>query len=279
MQRKAYVPGIALLAALVAGCTGGSGTEEPPADSKAGGTTVAAPPGKYRTLPGPCRSIESEQLKDMLPGAEVLTPEQREQAYQGKADATHDGDRRVGCHWKVESTDATRHLFIGFERVVSYDREVSDDDRAQEVYAKKVASANLETAVDPREEIGRDATNSPSGTAGPAKPPTGKPPQTAAGTPVRTPPQNPAQTPAEGLEPRLLEGLGNDAFLDDRLAASGSTSQSRTVTVVFRTSNVIVTVEYVQQPALAGSVPDSKNMQDNAHGLARKLSEQFDEDQ
>ncbi|WP_455361316.1 DUF3558 domain-containing protein [Streptomyces sp. SYSU K21746] len=276
MQRKAYVPGIALLAALVTGCTGGSGTDDAPADSKPGETTVAAPPGKYRTLPEPCGSIESERLKDMLPGTEELTPEQQEQAYQGRADATHDGDRRVGCRWKVESAEATRHLFVGFERVVSYDRAVSDDDRAQEVYAKKAASANLDQPIDPRDELGNSATKSPSGTATPVTPPA----RTPSGTPTPAPPQNPSQAPAEGLEPRLLEGLGNDAFLNDVLAASGSTSQTRTVTVVFRTSNVIVTVEYAEQPALvSAAVPDSKYMQDKAQGLARKLSEQFDEDQ
>ncbi|MCP3822115.1 DUF3558 domain-containing protein [Streptomyces sp. A3M-1-3] len=275
MQRKAYVPGIALLAALVAGCTGGSGTDDTPVDSKPGGTTVAAPPGKYRTLPEPCGSIERDRLKGMLPGAEELTPEQQDQAYQGRADATHDGDRRVGCHWKVESADATRHLFVGFERVVSYDRAVSDDDKAQEVYEKKVAAADIAKTVDPRDDLGKNGTQSPSGTAPNGSATTAKPPSSQ--SPAQTPPQNPTQTPGEGLEPRLLEGLGGDAFLDDRLATAGSTSQSRTVTVVFRTSNVIVTVEYAEQPALAAAVPDSENMQDKAQALARKLSEQFDE--
>lgn len=44
------------------------------------------------------------------------------------------------------------------------------------------------------------------------------------------------------------------------------------MTVVFRTSNVIVTVEYEQQPGPAAKVPDSKEMQDRAQELARKLA-------
>ncbi|WP_338056849.1 hypothetical protein [Streptomyces sp. ZAF1911] len=76
----------------------------------------------------------------------------------------------------------------------------------------------------------------------------------------------------------MLEGLGNEAFLDDKLAAAGATAaQARTVRIVFRTSNVIVTVEYSVQPALPGTIPPSGETQDRARQLAQALVERFNE--
>lgn len=78
------------------------------------------------------------------------------------------------------------------------------------------------------------------------------------------------------LQPRTLDGLGDEAYLNDTLSSAGSTAQQRTVTVVFRTSNVIVTIEYDEQPAVTGEVPDSKEMQDRARNLAAKLADTLD---
>lgn len=75
----------------------------------------------------------------------------------------------------------------------------------------------------------------------------------------------------------MVGGLGDAAFLDDLLTRAGSTAQHRTVSVVFRTSNVIVTVRYGEQPALVTKVPDSKELQDKAQALARKLAEVISE--
>ena len=44
-----------------------------------------------------------------------------------------------------------------------------------------------------------------------------------------------------------------------------------------RTSNVIVTVSYDEQPARRTEVPDSKEMQDNARELAENLVDRFDD--
>ncbi|MBW5425858.1 DUF3558 domain-containing protein, partial [Streptomyces sp. BG9H] len=147
MQRKVYVPGIAaLLAALLVGCTAGSGGGDESADSKPGDTgSSAAPaqPGKYRTLPEPCGEVEPGTLDAMLPGLKEMDAEQREKAYEGTPTVTYDTDRRVGCSWKVESSGASHRLLIDFERVVSYDSAVSDDDRATEVYATKLREADL----------------------------------------------------------------------------------------------------------------------------------------
>lgn len=95
------------------------------------------------------------------------------------------------------------------------------------------------------------------------------------GTPTATPSGSAGS--ATGLEPRMLEGLGNAAFLDDVLGRAGSTAQRRSVSVVFRTSNVIVTIVYVEQPARTTEVPDSKELQEKAQSLARGLAEQFND--
>ncbi|MDI3408842.1 DUF3558 domain-containing protein [Streptomyces cavernicola] len=77
------------------------------------------------------------------------------------------------------------------------------------------------------------------------------------------------------LLPRVLNGLGDEAFVDDRLTSAGSTVRNRTVTVVFRTSNVVVTVQYDEQPARGTELPDSKELQDKARELAGRLAEEF----
>ncbi|PKV87132.1 hypothetical protein [Streptomyces sp. TLI_146] len=299
MQRKAYVPGVALLVVLVAGCSSGSGTDGATTDSKAGvPKAAAAPPGRYRTLPEPCRAVNKGVLKDMLPGAAELPDDQKAKAYAGAAELTYDTDRRVGCRWKDEAPDAVRRLYVDFERVVSYDPAVSDDDRAKAVYGKKEAAAKLPAAPkdggkDTRpggSGTGKSGTPSGNGTGKsetPSGTPSGKPSaglrvqgQAAASptAPPASPPVSsgpPATTP-DGLKPRILTGLGDAAYLDDALTASGSAAQRRTVTVVFRTSNVIVTVEYTEQPSSPGATaPDSQELQEKTQALSAKLAELF----
>ncbi|MFI1177793.1 DUF3558 domain-containing protein [Streptomyces melanogenes] len=281
MQRKAYVPGVALLVVLVAGCSSGSGTDGTATDSKAGvPKAAAAPPGRYRTLPEPCRAVNKGVLKDMLPGAAELPDDQKAKAYAGAAELTYDTDRRVGCRWKDEAPDAVRRLYVDFERVVSYDPAVSDDDRAKAVYGKKESAAKLPTAKDGGKDTSRPGggtgkSGNPSGT--PSGKPSGLRVQNQAASPT-TPPASsgpPATTP-DGLKPRILTGLGDAAYLDDALTASGSAAQRRTVTVVFRTSNVIVTVEYTEQPSSpSATAPDSQELQEKTQALAAKLAELF----
>jgi hypothetical protein len=71
----------------------------------------------------------------------------------------------------------------------------------------------------------------------------------------------------------VLSDLGDEAYIDDQLSPAGSTAEQRTVTVVFRTSNVVVTLVYEEQPTALGSVPDSKEMQDRARNLASHLDD------
>ncbi|MGV9880476.1 DUF3558 domain-containing protein [Streptomyces sp. NPDC003006] len=308
MQRKVYAPGVAaLLAALLAGCTGGSSSGDASTDSKpgdSGSSSVPAEPGKYRTLPEPCGEVEPGTLDAMLPGLkEMEDAEQREKAYEGTPEVTYDTDRRVGCRWKVESSDASHHLLIDFERVVSYDGTVSDDDRAGQVYATKLRAADLpepsasspdarstkesgdadDPAASDKAQGGKtDKTDKAGKEDEGDKGDEGDEAEKGSGSDDKSddesdaPTSQPA-TPPVGLEPRTLDDLGDEAFLDDALTTAASATRHRTVTVVFRTSNVIVTIEYDEQPGRRTDVPDSKEMQDKALELAEGLAGAFDE--
>ncbi|MBF4135896.1 hypothetical protein [Streptomyces albidoflavus] len=305
MARKAYprrarVTGtLMLLVALgAAGCTGDPAAEDSPDAKPAGGqaTTAQAEPGKYQTLPQPCRAVETGTLDAMLPGLAELDQEQRQKAYEGTSSVTYDSDRRTGCRWKVDSADAGHLLRIDFERVVSYSASVSDDARAQAVYGDRMKEADLPLPSDPREEqperraddsakADRDEARAtaPADEAGQgASPETSEKPGKGKEEEKRTGKnEEPADetadpsAPAEGLEPRLLQQLADDAFIDDQLTTSSSGSGQRTVTVVFRTSNVIVTVEYEAQPKQVAEVPDSASMQEKARELAGLLAERL----
>ncbi|MFG2645862.1 DUF3558 domain-containing protein [Streptomyces sp. NPDC048370] len=301
MQRQAYVPGLAALgAALVlglTGCSAGSGSGTDNVDSKAGPASAAAPPGRYRTLFEPCGAVPQNTLRDLLPGATQLPDDERDAAYRGSAAVTYDTDRRVGCSWKSDTPDAMHRLRIDIERVVSYDPTVSDDDRAQEVFSHKQIAANLPqpppspTGTTPSGSASGSATETgtgtatapgspsatasggPSGPSGATTPPAAPPGTSTGGAPNGTP----SGTPTTGLEPRVLEGLGQVAFLDDALSAGGANGRHRTVSVVFRTSNVIVTVEYVEQTTGSADAPDSQELQEKARNLARLLAERLEE--
>lgn len=284
MQRKAYVPGAAvLLAALLAGCTGGTDDGSSPTDSKGGDTgttTVAAQPGKYRTLPEACGAADHSTLDALLPGIEQLTDTaQQEKAYEGEAVLTYDTDRRDGCRWKVESAAATDHLSVGFERVVSYDNAVSDDNKAEEIYNTRETAADLPEPVPSGTASGTDASTGPSGDAGTPSASGSSDDEGGAGDegdsgPTPSGSGSPSETSA-ALQPRVLDDLGDQAFLNDKLSTGSSVARQRTVTVVFRTSNVIVTIEYAEQPTASAGVPDSEEMQDRARKLADVLADKL----
>ncbi|MFJ8112918.1 DUF3558 domain-containing protein [Streptomyces sp. NPDC096132] len=282
MQRKAYVSGVAaLLAALLVGCTGGSdngGSTDDSNPGEAGTASATAQPGKYTTLPEACSAVGRSTLDSLLPGIKELADEQqRETAYAGEATLTYDTDRKVGCRWKAQSTDSTDRLSVDFERVVSYDNSVSDDNEAEELFAKKVAAADLpeptpsDTATEtPASSASPSTSSTPSGSATPSSSATPSGSATSSGSASAG--SSASATPT-GLQPRLLDDLGDEAFVDDALSSSGSTVKQRTVTVAFRTSNVIVTIEYEEQPATVGTVPDSEEMQDKARKLASRLAD------
>lgn len=276
MQRKAYVPAaVALLAALLAACTGGSG-DGSAQDDKAGSSATSTPvaqPGKYSTLSDACTAPDQDQLEALLPGLKQLTDEeQREKAYDGTATLTYDNDRRSGCRWKAESDSASDQLYIDFERVVSYDSSVSDDDSAARVFGEKEDAADIpeggaSTSVAPS----RTASPSHSKDAKDAKETKGAKGSEGSDASASADPSSDASASAT-VQPRALDGLGDEAFLDDEM----SPTQQRTVTVVFRTSNVLVTVQYEEQPTRTGTVAGSAEMQDRAQILARQLADSFE---
>ncbi|MGW4290855.1 DUF3558 domain-containing protein [Streptomyces sp. NPDC004673] len=277
MQRKAYITGTAaLLAALLAGCSSGSDGGTPTDDANPGDSATTAPaaqPGRYRTLPEPCGAIGEDTLGTMLPGIQQLTdPDQRDKAYRGVPALTYDTDRKVGCRWKVESTLATDRLAVDFERVVSYDNAVSDDAQAQKLFQGMAKAADL-PLPSPSTSASPSTSTSPSGSPSPSADPSGSPSADASTDPAAGGSGSAAPT---DLQPRVLPDLGDEAYLDDQLGSSGSTAEARTVTVVFRTSNVVVTIDYEEQPMAVGAVPDSKELQDRARDLASQLADKLD---
>ncbi|MFH8840921.1 DUF3558 domain-containing protein [Streptomyces sp. NPDC017868] len=300
MQRKRYAPGrtgstartavaLALGLGLGAGltaCSAGTPADDVAVDAKAGQAAAPlAPPGRYRTLFEPCGAVPQATLKDLLPGAAALPDAERDKAYRGVAAVTYDTDRRVGCTWKADTPDTSHRLSLDIERVVSYDAAVSDDARAQEVYARKQLAVGIPL---PPTASPTPATGAPTGAASAsgkpaaATPPPGKPTTTGTGTAAATGTTAPASSGApgadpSGLEPRVLDGLGDVAYVDDVLSAVGANSHQRAVSVVFRTSNVIVTVSYREQTTGSAEVPDSAELQEKARNLARQLADRLEE--
>ncbi|MFE7116435.1 hypothetical protein ACFU99_13580 [Streptomyces sp. NPDC057654] len=297
MQRKAYAPVAALAAALLtvglaSGCSSGSGTTGSGDDAKSRDSSpsaTAAQPGKYQSLPEPCGKVDRKTLRTMLPGVDDQSDQDAEKTYAGQPNLTYDTDRRVGCRWSLETPDGTRHIAVDYERVVSYDPAVSDDDRARQLYEARASAANIPTGSSTGHPPGHSAgnTSAGNGSAGSSTPqnhgssaqllaegdadtsPTATP-----GTP--TTPSAPASPTANAadLAPRLLNDLGDDAFLNDRLASTDS-GVHRDITIVFRSSNVLVTVGYDQWAADKHHTPSSEDLQSKARGLAHELAEHF----
>jgi hypothetical protein len=196
---------------------------------------------------------------------------------------------------------------------VSYDAAVSDDDRAQEVYLRKQLAAGIPvpptappstpgtpvptgTATGTATEKGTGTTGGTAGgaTAGTAPgaiagatPSAPSPTASHKPAPTTTPPGKPTAdgatpsgsptTDPTGLEPRVLDGLGDIAYVDDVVSTVGANSRQRSISVVFRTSNVIVTVTYREQTTGSTEAPDSAELQEKARNLARQLAERLEE--
>ncbi|MBW1602648.1 hypothetical protein JJV70_11120 [Streptomyces sp. JJ66] len=84
-----------------------------------------------------------------------------------------------------------------------------------------------------------------------------------------------ATAPDPALAPRPLDGLAEAAYLDDELATADA-GVHRDITLVFRTGNVIVTVEYDQWSTDKRRLPDSEELQEQARRLAQQLAERLD---
>ncbi|MFI9081287.1 hypothetical protein ACIGW8_33300 [Streptomyces sioyaensis] len=286
MPRKSFVPGAALVAAAalavgLTGCTGGSGPDGSDADAKGGGaasSNPAAEPGRYQTLPEACGLPSRSAIRSMLPGdGQPLSSTEADKVYGGTADITYDTDRRVGCRWTRETTAGTRHIGLDIQRVVSYDGAVSDDDKAQGIYDKKEMAAQIPSGAgspspaasspSASKDTGKGTGAVPNGASSPkGKAPSGSP----------SPSSDPSAEPSGSTAPRVLDGLADAAFLNDKLITADS-GVHRDVTVVFRTSNVIVTLTYDQWSTDKTMLPDSQELQDKARSLAGDLADNLSE--
>ncbi|MFF4952432.1 hypothetical protein [Streptomyces chattanoogensis] len=279
--RSSFAPGAALVAAAalaagLTGCTAGSSTDGGAADAKGGDAATssqAAEPGRYQTLPEACGLPARSTVRGLLPGDDQqLSHDEAEKIYAGQAEVTYDTDRRVGCRWKRETTEGTRHLALDIVRVVSYDPSVSDDDRAQEIYAGKELAAEI-----PSDGSASPTSPPPSAKGGEAKSAKGgKGADGATGKPSGGPSAGASADAGGSTAPRVLGGLGDVAFLNDKLATADS-GVHRDVTVVFRTSNVVVTITYDQWSTDKANLPESQELQDKARSLADELAESLSE--
>ncbi|UNO41230.1 hypothetical protein [Streptomyces sp. MST-110588] len=307
MQRRPFPPGVpaavtvaavALAAATLTACSGGSTTGGGAQDTKSGDSTAsaqAAEPGKYQTLPDACTSPSKSTLRGMLPGDGTGGSPDADKAYEGQADVTYDTNRRVGCRWKRETPQGSRHLSIDFQRVVSYDAAVSDDDKAQELYGKKELAAEIPSASatpsapasgskpkagdggnsgNDGQAGGQDGTGA--GDGGDNGGQDGKDGGKGADSKDKDKDKGAGGASGASTAPRVLDGLGDAAFLNDKLF-TGDSGVHRDVTVVFRSSNVIVTVVYDQWSSDKTRLPDSQDLQDKAQSLAQELAEHISE--
>ena len=266
-RRAGAIAGVLSLTALAAltGCSGpggnGSSTDNSGISSRSDSAS-AAPPGKYRNLPEPCGSVSSATLHQLLPNS---------QDYAGQATPTYDTDRRVGCKWSGSVAGGNRYLHIDFERVVSYDPAVSDEDKAAQEYEQMAAAAHI-----PAESPA--PSGSPAGSPAPGQHPTASASASPSPAPSSSSPAPAGTSPgtAPDTAPRRVGGIGDEAFLNDAVMTQGS-GVHRDVTVVFRTANVLVTIEFSQWSIDASVIPPSSDLQLGAHGLAQELARNIEE--
>lgn len=294
----------AVLAAAVLGtvsaCTGGGASADTASDGKSlpadGSTSPALPPGKYQTLPQPCASVDPDELKKLVPGAKD---------YAGDEALTYDTDRRVGCAWHGAGTDGSAHwLTVDLERVVSYDPGVSDEVQAESDFDQRAQAASIpltplggagtptgtstgasagssggSSSDGGQSTAGSSAAGSKGANDGSGGSSSGTSGQdggsggdgASAGTTAGSGANSGDGTSADpSLAPRRLTDLGNAAFINDVLKTPAA-GPRRTVTVVFRTANVVVSVTYVASAPKGGTPPQSADLQKSAQQVAVEL--------
>ncbi len=262
-RRTGAIAGVLSLTALAAltGCSGpggNGGSSDNSGLSSRSDSASAAPPGKYRNLPEPCGAVSSGTLHQLLPSS---------QDYAGQATPTFDTDRRVGCRWSGSVNGGNRYLHIDFERVVSYDPTVSDEDKAAQEYEQKAAAAHIPVE-----------SPTPSGSPSQSPPPTASASASPAPQPSSPSPSSASASASDASDtaPRRVGGIGDEAYLNDAVMTQDS-GVHRDVTVVFRTANVLVTIEFSQWSTNASVIPPSVELQLGAHGLAQELARKIEE--
>lgn len=303
MRRRTRVSAAAVLAALAVGatgCTGGTDSDGQNGDGKQGGGSSATPakPGTHASLPEACGSVSEDTLRELLLGAGEERAGDTEELFEGTAAVTYDNERRVGCQWKSAASPGSHHLKVDFERVVSYDSSISDDDRASVLYETRARKDEIPAEAPETDDEDTEGSKDPDGSGAADEEPEGgesdepgtnEPTGNGSSVPTPSAPDN-TQSPGDGsggtsdpsddassnpgLAPRPLEGIGDVAYLNDELVTADS-GLHRDVTVVFRAGNVIVTVRYDQWSNDKRLVPGSRELQEKAQKLAKQLAEQL----
>lgn len=262
-----------LAVAVLGGCTGSGSSDSADGDGRTSpvdGTTVSpAPPGKYRTLPQPCTAVDLDSLKKLVPGAKD---------YAGVESLTYDTNRLVGCAWKGTTAAGTSStLSLSMVRVVSYNPAVSDEAEAEADFAKKAENASISLTPASGTPTAPTAPTTPTtgppttnGTPDPTGTATGAATGTTAGTPNGANGTDNVNSTSPDLAPRVLTSVGNAAFINDVLKTP-KTGPRRTVTLVFRTANVLATVTYTQSSPSDTAAPKSADLQKAAQKVASEL--------
>lgn len=267
------------LCALAAGCGGDSGTQSGTGGSgPSGSASGPGKPGRYSALPEPCGSVSESTLQRLLPDA---APE----VYRGTPTETYDSGRRSGCTWQGThpETGNTLRLTVDFERVISYDPQVSDDDQAELDFAARATEAGLPSPDAPEDPESPGSPDAPQdgddtggdtgeGDAGSDAENDADSDDTESGTDAGAP----TGTDSDGNPVPRDIGIGHDAYLDDRLSTT-ATGAHRDVTVAFRSANVIATVHYTEITTRTDAPPESGPLQDGAQRVGRHLAGGFDD--
>lgn len=253
--QRALLPLVAGTLLAVGACSTSTDQQETRASTQAYGVQEPAdpaPPGKFQTLPEPCGAVPRSALKqiqfdtmpegDEAPGADARQDDDQD-ALRGEPTLTFNTDRRAGCEWMWRGDDDTgsRGLTVDFERVVSYDAAVSDEEQAKADYLASADQAGVPTG-----------TSLPDGTGDEVEP---------------------SET---GPAPRLVGGIGDEAFLTEYVSDDDAPPHQE-VRLVFRDDNVIVTVQYQQWPREGAQPPADGGLQSFAHLVAQGLAKRLDQ--
>jgi hypothetical protein len=269
--RRGVLAAMAAACGLAAGCTADlDGTDDATGLDPPGSLTEPVEPGQFTALPEPCGAVDEETLRALLPGGDA-------EVYEGVPAATYDTGRRVGCEWHSPAETTTHQLVVDFERVISYDPEISDDDQAALEFDELAADAGVSPGGS---GSGTETDETETGT--------GSGSEAGIGSTATDGPEEPEDDALEGgyaeeptspegaLASRPLDDIGHAAYIDDQLT-SANASASREVEVVFRNANVIVTVNYTVSTSVAGDEPESATLQEGAQTVAQQLAGGFDD--
>jgi hypothetical protein len=293
-RARTSVTGAALAVVLAGGAVACSGSAQDGASGdgddsgRAASTAQAAQPGRYHTLPEPCGAVDRDTLAQLFPGVDPgraggdggdgVSAAPSDSPYGGEPDLTYDTDRRVGCTWQHDTSLGSRRLSVDFERVVSYDPTISDDEEATRLFAERADKVGLTAGTDGAPDDTGDEQSAGTGTQ--AQGTEGTQGDTTDDDPLGAADDSPAPdasgSPGTEPTPRLLDGIGDAAYLDDDLSGDDDSAR-RTVTLVFRTANVLVTVEYTEAMTDGHRTPAAAELEGKAQDLAGKLVGRFDD--